>query len=170
MGRVWRPCVDVVLRKTTPGWSHSNRKRWYCLIPSNRRKERVPASRGDDGGAILRANQLAHVAGCRVVDDVGEVVQRTHCCLAKLALHETKAGVRGELGMAWVHQVQLDGGISPCHDSPEQVLHHRVVLVLPTTLVSMQASTGLAQTVVAEEVQHADNLCLHPCLYRLPRR
>ena len=67
--------------------------------------------------------------------------------------------------MAWVHQVQLDGGISPCHDSPEQVLHHRVVLVLPTTLVSMQASTGLAQTVVAEEVQHADNcVCTLACI------
>ena len=106
-------------------------------------EERVPASRGDDGGAILRANQLAHVAGCRVIDDVGEVVQRTHCCLVKLALHETKAGVRGELGVACDHEVLLDGGMSPCRDPPEQILHHRVVLVLPTPVVSMQASTGL---------------------------
>ena len=108
------------------------------------REERVPASRGDDGGAILRVNQLAHVADCQVVNDVGEVVQRTHCCPAKLALHETKAGVRGELGVACDHEVQVDGGMSPCHDPPEQILHHRVVLVLPTAVVSMQASTGLA--------------------------
>ena len=64
--------------------------------------------------------------------------------------------------MAGYHEVQVDGGWSARHDSPEQVLHHGVIFVLHTAGVNMQAGTGLAQTVVAEEViEHADSVLAH---------
>ena len=64
------------------------------------------------------------------------------------------------------HEVQVDGGVSASHDSPEQVLQHGIVLVLTTAIVGVQADTGLTQTVVAEKViQQADNcVCTLACV------
>ena len=64
--------------------------------------------------------------------------------------------------MASNHEVQVDGVVQPCQHSPHEVLHHGVVFILATTVVSMQTDGTLAKAVMAEkEVQHADN-CVRP--------
>ena len=64
--------------------------------------------------------------------------------------------------MASNHKVQPDGVVQTSEDSPHQVLHHGVVLILATTVVSMQTDGGFAEAVMAKEiVQHADN-CVRP--------
>ena len=50
--------------------------------------------------------------------------------------------------------------------SPHEVLHHGVIFVLTTTVVSMQTGGGFAEAIMAKkEVQHTDNCVrLLPCI------
>ena len=50
--------------------------------------------------------------------------------------------------MASNHKVQFDGAVQTCEHSPHEVLHHGVIFVLTTAVVSMQ--TG-AEAMVAEK-------------------
>ena len=64
--------------------------------------------------------------------------------------------------MASNHEVQVDGLVQTCEHSPHEVLHHGVVLVLATAVVSVQTSDGLTEAIMAEkEVQQTDN-CVRP--------
>ena len=56
---------------------------------------------------------------------------------SELPIDETKTGVRGELCVACNHEVQFDGLVQTCEHSPHKVLHHGVVFILATTVVSM---------------------------------
>ena len=52
----------------------------------------------------------------------------------------------------------------PCQHSPHKVLHHGVILILTSAVVSMQGDRGLSQSMVVKEVvEHADN-----CIGTLP--
>ena len=94
-----------------------------------------------DGTNILCPYQLAGFACCGLLDYMSQVVQRADIGSVKLSLNETKTGVRGELCVASNHEVQMDGLVQTCEHSPHEVLHHGVILVLATAVVSMQ--TGL---------------------------
>ena len=60
--------------------------------------------------------------------------------------------------MASNHEVQLDGVVQTCEHSPHEVLHHGVLLVLATAVVSMQTGGGFAEAMMAEViVQQTDN-------------
>ena len=63
--------------------------------------------------------------------------------------------------MASNHEVQLDGMVHTCEHSPHEILHHGVVLVLATAVVSMQTGSGFAEDMMVEKVQHTDN-CVRP--------
>ena len=54
-----------------------------------------------------------------------------------------------------------DGMVQSGHHSPHQVLHHCVVFVLASTVVSMQGDCSLTQSMTVEVVKHADN-CICP--------
>ena len=90
-----------------------------------------------------------------------QVVQQADVGTPKLSV-EAKTGTRGELSVASDHKVQFDGVVQTSEDSPHQILHHGVVLILATAIVSMQTGGGFAEAVMTDEaVQHADN-CVHP--------
>ena len=73
-----------------------------------------------------------------------------------------KTGVRGELCVASNHEVQIDGLVHTCEHSPHEVLHHGVIFVLTTTVVSMQTGGGFAEAIMhKKDVQHTDN-CVRP--------
>ena len=49
-----------------------------------------------------------------------------------------------------------------CEHSPHEVMHHGVVLILATSVISMQTGGGLAEAIMAEKkVQQTDN-CVRP--------
>ena len=80
--------------------------------------------------------------------------------MAKLPLDEAKTGIRAELGVASNHKMQPDGMVQTSGNSPHLILHHGVVFILATAIVSRQTGGGFAETVMAEEI-HADN-CVCP--------
>ena len=53
--------------------------------------------------------------------------------------------------MASNQKVKPDGVVKTSEDSPHQVLHYGVVLVLATAVVSMQTGGGFAEAVMAEK-------------------
>ena len=55
----------------------------------------------------------------------------------------------GELGVTRNHEVQVDGLVQTCEHSPNEVLHHGVVLVRATAVVSVQTGGGLAEAIIA---------------------
>ena len=64
--------------------------------------------------------------------------------------------------MASYHKVQIDGVVQTCEHSPHEVLHHGVIFILATAVVSMQTGDGFAEAIIAEiKVQQADN-CVRP--------
>ena len=85
--------------------------------------------------------QLADVTCRGLLDYTSQVVQRGDIGLAKLPLDKAETGIRGELGVASDHEVQMDGLVQTCEHSPHEVLHHGVIFILATAVVSMQ--TGL---------------------------
>ena len=114
-----------------------------------------------DGTTILDTDQLAEVTCRELLNCMSQVVQQADVGAAKLSLDEAKTSIGGELCVASNHKVQPDGVVQTSEDSPHQVLHHGV-LILATTVVSMQTDGGFAKTVMAKEiVQHADN-CVRP--------
>ena len=52
--------------------------------------------------------------------------------------------------MASNHEVQMDGLVQTCEHSPHEVLHHGVILILATAVVSMQTGSGFAEAMMAE--------------------
>ena len=68
---------------------------------------------------------------------MGQVVQRADVGSAKFPLDEAKTGIRGELCVASNHEVQRNGLVQTSEHSPHEVLHHGVILILATTVVSM---------------------------------
>ena len=121
-----------------------------------------PISGRHDGTTILGTDQLAEVTCRGLLNYMSQVVQRADVGAAKLSLDEAKTSIGGELCVASIHKVQPDGVVQTSEDSPHQVLHHGVVLILATTVVSMQTDGGFAEAVMAKEiVQHADN-CVRP--------
>ena len=59
----------------------------------------------------------------------------------KRPLDEAETGIRGELCVASNQEVQMDGLVQTCEHSSHEVLHHGVIFILATAVVSMQ--TGL---------------------------
>ena len=60
------------------------------------------------------------------------------------------------------HEGDGDGMVQSGHHSQHQVLHHCVVSVLASAVVSMQGDCDLTQSMTVEEVvKHADN-CICP--------
>ena len=60
--------------------------------------------------------------------------------------------------MASNNKVQMDGVVHTCEHSPHEVLHHGVIFILATAVVSMQTGGGFAEAIMAEiKVQQADN-------------
>ena len=134
-------------------------------------KEPSPIPGRYDGTTILGTDQLADVTRRGLLDYTSQVVQRADVGFSELPLNETETGVGGELGVASNHEVQVDGLVQTCEHSPHEVLHHGVVLVLVTAVVSVQTSGGLTEAIMAEkEVQQTDKLCSPPCLYHWPHR
>ena len=79
------------------------------------------------------------------------------CCF--VVNDEAKTGIRGKLCVASNHEMQM---VQTCEHSPHEVLHHGVILVLTTAVVSMQTGDSFTKTMVAEnKVQQADN-CVRP--------
>ena len=115
------------------------------------RKKPGPVSGRHDGTTILGTDQLADVTCRGLLDYTSQVVQRADIGLAKLSLDETETGVRGELGVTRNHKVQMDGLVQTCEHSPHEVLHHGVILILATAVVSVQTGVGFADTIMAEE-------------------
>ena len=70
------------------------------------RKKPGPISGRHDGTTILGTDQLADVTCRRLLDHMGQVIQRVNVGSAKLPLDEAKTGIRGELGVASNHEVQ----------------------------------------------------------------
>ena len=101
-------------------------------------KKPGPISGRHDSTTILRPDQLADVTCRGLLDYTSQVVQRADVGSAKLPLDETETGVRGELCVASDHKVQMDGLVQTCEHSPHEVLHHGVIFVLATAVVSMQ--------------------------------
>ena len=121
-----------------------------------------PISGRHDGSTILCTDQLAEITCRRLIDYTSQIIQRADVGTAKLPLDEAKTGIRRELGVASNQKVKPDGVVKTSEDSPHQVLHHGVVLVLATAVVSMQTGGGFAEAVMAEKiVQHTDN-CVRP--------
>ena len=102
-----------------------------------RGKEPSPISGRHDGTTILGTDQLADVTCRGLLDYVSQVVQRADVGFAKLPLDETEPSVGGELRVASNHEVQFDGLMQTCEHSAHKVLHHGVVFVLATAVVSM---------------------------------
>ena len=85
--------------------------------------------------AILRADTLHKVA------DRGSLA----CCLnvgvwwkespPHLPLQQAEVPVRGELGVAGHHEADADRHVQTSQDTPHQVAHHDVVLILACTVV-----------------------------------
>ena len=125
-------------------------------------EEPSPISGRHDGTTILGTDQLADVTCRGLLDYMSQVVQRADVGFTELPLDEAETGIRGELCVASNHEVQVDGLVQTCEHSPHEVLHHGVILVLATTVVSMQTGGGFAEAMMAEkEVQHTDN-CVRP--------
>ena len=60
--------------------------------------------------------------------------------------------------MSWYHKGEGDLCVLPSHHSPQQVLDHGGILVLSTTVVSVQVYCFLAQPMVHKEmVEHTDD-------------
>ena len=57
--------------------------------------------------------------------------------------------------MASNHEVQRDGLVPP-----HEVLHHGVILVLATTVVSMQTGDGFTETTMAEVIAEQTDNCV----------
>ena len=49
--------------------------------------------------------------------------------------------------MASNHKEQVDGVVQTCEHSPHEVLHHGVILILATAVVSMQTGGGFTAVV-----------------------
>jgi hypothetical protein len=47
------------------------------------------------------------------------------------------------------HEVQTGGLVLTCEHSPHEVLHHGVIFVLATAVVSMQTGGGFAEAMMA---------------------
>ena len=100
-----------------------------------------PISGRHDGTAILGPDQLADVTCCGLLNYISQVVQVADVGSLKLPLDKAETGVRRELCVASDHKVQMDGLVQTCEHSPHEVLHHGVIFVLATAVVSIQ--TGL---------------------------
>ena len=125
-------------------------------------KEPSPISGRYDGTTILGTDQLADVTCRGLLDYTSQVVQRADIGFSELPLDETETGVRGELCVTRNHDVQVDGLVQTCEHSLREVLHHGVILVLATAVVSVQTSGGFTEAIMAEkEVQQTDN-CVRP--------
>ena len=114
-------------------------------------EEPGPISGRHDGTTILGPDQLADVTCRGLLDHTGQVVQGADVGSAKLPLDEAETGIRGELSVASNHEVQMDGLVQTSEHSPHEVLHHGVILVLATAVVSMQTGGGFAETMMAEK-------------------
>ena len=125
-------------------------------------KKPGPVSGRRDGTTILGTDQLADVTCRGLLDYTSQVVQRADIGLAKLSLDETKTGVRGELGVTRNHKVQMDGLVQTCEHSPHEVLHHGVILILATAVVSEQTGGGFAEAIMAEEKVQQTDTCVRP--------
>ena len=125
-----------------------------------------PISGRHDGSTILCSDQLAEITCRRLLDYTSQVIQRADIGTAKLPLDEAKTRIAGKLSVASDHEMQPNGVVQTCEDSPHQVLHHGVVLILATAVVSMQTGGGFAEAVMAEKVvQHANNrVCPLSCV------
>ena len=104
-------------------------------------KKLGPISGRHNGTTILCPDQLADVTCRGLLDYTSQVIQRADVGSAKLPLDLAETGVRGEYCMASNHEMQMDRFVQTCEHSPLEVLHHGVVHVLATAVVSMQ--TGL---------------------------
>ena len=114
-------------------------------------KKPGPISGRHDGTTIFRPDQLADVTCRGLLDYTSQVIQRADVGSAKLPLDEAETGVRGELGVASNHEVQSDGLVQTCEHSPHEVLHHGVIFILATAVVSMQTGGGFAEAMMAEK-------------------
>ena len=61
---------------------------------------------------------------------------------------------------------EVDMAVQSSHHSPDEVMEHRVVLILPHTIVRMQVHIHLSQTVLVEEMMEHANNCVSslPCI------
>ena len=100
-------------------------------------KEPGPIIGRHDGTTILGTDQLADVTSRGLLDYTSQVVQRADVGFTELPLDKTKTGIRGKLFVASDHEVLMDGVVQTCEHSPHKVLHHGVILVLATAVVSM---------------------------------
>ena len=97
---------------------------------------------------------------------MSQVIQRADIGMAKLPLDEAKTRIGGILSVASDHEMQPYGVVQTCEDLQNQVLHHGVVLIVATAVVSMQTGVGFAENIMAEKVvQHANNrVCPLSCV------
>ena len=112
----------------------------------------LPVIGGDDNTPILQSCWLSDVDGCRVIDHTTEITEASHLRPSVLILQESKAPVWTELGVPWDHEGQCDLCVLVGHDSPQQVLDHDGILVLPTTVIGMQVYRLLAQPMVFKKM------------------
>ena len=93
-----------------------------------------------DDSTILCIDQLAEITCLRLLDYMSQVIQRPDIGTAKLPLDVAKTRIGGKLGVASDHEMQPDGVVQTCEDSPHKILHHGVFLILATAVVSMQTA------------------------------
>ena len=67
-------------------------------------------------------------------------------------LQEPEAPVRGELGMACDHEEESDRLVQPGQDTPQQVSHHDVVLILTPTVVRVEVDITLTKPMYSKEM------------------
>ena len=80
-----------------------------------------------------------------MLDPVSEVREPTHFGMS--VLHEAEAPIWAKFHMPWDHEGQGDLVMQASHHMPDEVMNHGGVLILATTIISMQVCFFLAHGV-----------------------
>lgn len=115
-------------------------------------KKLRPIVLGYNDGPILSSHQLCVIDHSRSVDHPSYVCQTSHFGAAKLLFEQSEAPVRCKFGVANQKKRNLYPVIESGQNSPRQILHHKTILVLAGTVVSMEVETDFTKVVVGEEV------------------
>lgn len=108
----------------------------------------------------LRPNQLrdVHSTHCALPDGAADVIQTGDRSASELLFEESKAPVRGELGVADHQKVEGNGLMQAHHAPPGTVPYQVPVLVLSCAVVTMQIQALLPKSIVVKEmVEVADD-------------
>ena len=138
---------------------------FYVLeYPKVGQVERSPIVRRHDL-SILCVHKLWHIAHSRGVYDGSNVSHAVDFRTLEEALEEPKTLVRAELGVPNNQKRIGNVSVSFCHHSPHQVVDHRVVFVLSSTVVRVKEDVCFPLAVNIEEVVQPTDHCVCPLPY-----